>query len=74
MPDRVANLDFDIDDRVDFLDIYEPYLKSDYNKMKEDYGKAISILNQTYQLKMERIQLNLTISQVQVDELWNEDD
>ena len=45
LPDKVAGFDFNIDDRIDFLDIYKVYLKNDYDKMVQDYSKAMSILN-----------------------------
>lgn len=73
LPDKVAGFDFNIDDWIDFLDVYKPYLKQDYEKMFNDYTWAISILNQTYELKQERIKLNLTISPEEVKEVWNED-
>ena len=33
LPDKVAGFDFNIDDRIEFLDIYKIYLKNDYEKM-----------------------------------------
>lgn len=45
------DLDFNVDDKAEFLDVYASYLKMDYQKMKTDYAYAMNILNETYQLK-----------------------
>ena len=53
--DRVAGFDLEtqVEESIDFLDVYKMYLGDEYTVMKGNYSKAIEILNQTYKLKNE---------------------
>ena len=40
--------------------------------MKKDYTKAIDILNETYQLKFEKLKLNEPISEEEINEMFTQ--
>ncbi|CAI2363332.1 unnamed protein product [Moneuplotes crassus] len=66
------DIEFMVDDNIEFLDRYANFLGSDYEKMKKDYQKAIDIMNETYQLKFERLKINEPISQEEINEIFSE--
>lgn len=71
---RGFDIEFMVDDNLSFLDRYKTFLGSDYTKMQTDYQKAIDIMNETYQLKFERLKLNEPVSQEEINENFTEKD
>ena len=64
------DIEFMVDDQISFLDIYSAFLGDDYEKMKNDYRKAIEIMNETYKLKFERLELNEPVTQEEVNQVF----
>lgn len=62
----------DFDENIKELDMYAEYLGADYQKMKDDFKKAIGIIDQTCQLKWERLALNEPVTQQQVDQVFGD--
>lgn len=74
LKDQVNGFDveFKVGENIDFLDSYSQFLGPDYEKMKKDYKRAIDILNETYQLKFEKLKLNEPISEEEINEIFTE--
>ena len=68
------DVEFKVDENIDFLDVYAAYLGNDYEKMKTNYIKAIEILNETYQLKFEKLKLNEPITEDEINQIFDEKD
>ena len=66
------DIEFMVDDQISFLDIYSTFLGDDYEKMKTDYRKAIEIMNETYKLKYERLELNEPVSEEEINQSYTE--
>ena len=70
---RGFDLEFMTDDSIDFLDLYSQFLgyifqilisfsEVEYFKMKENYQKALSTMNEVYQIEIERLRMSSPIS------------
>jgi len=69
---RGFDIEFMVDDQIDFLDIYAKFLGDDYHKMKKDYKRAIDTMNETFKLKYERLKMNEPVTQEEINEEFNE--
>jgi len=65
------DIDFMVDDQIDFFDIYAKFLGDDYEKMKIDYKRAMDIMNETFELKLERLKMNEPVTQEEINQEFN---
>ena len=56
------DLEFMTDDSIDFLDIYAEFLgDEEYHKMKENYQRALCMMNEVNTVEIERFRMNAPI-------------
>ena len=66
------DLEFMVDENIDFLDIYAPFLGADYAGMKVDFARAVESVNEIYRLEFERLGLKMPPYMSRFEEEWPE--